>query len=98
MHGKTSLVHHDGSGLFSSLSNPFQATRYHSLVIDQDSNPDCLEVTAWTLSEDGAMDEIMAVRHRSLPVEGVQFHPESILTEHGHDLLRNFLGLKPETH
>jgi anthranilate synthase component 2 len=98
MHGKTSLVHHDGSGLFSSLSNPFQATRYHSLVIDQDSNPDCLEVTAWTVSEDGAMDEIMAVRHRSLPVEGVQFHPESILTEHGHDLLRNFLGLKPEAH
>jgi anthranilate synthase component 2 len=86
MHGKTSAIEHTGCGVFHSLPNPLQATRYHSLVIERDSLPECLEVTAW--SDDG---EIMGVRHKSLPVEGVQFHPESILTEHGHDLLRNFL-------
>jgi anthranilate synthase component 2 len=86
MHGKTSAIQHDGVGVFRGLPNPFQATRYHSLVIERNTIPDCLEITAWT--EDG---EIMGVRHRTLPVEGVQFHPESILTEHGHRLLRNFL-------
>ena len=86
MHGKTSAIEHRGEGVFRSLPNPLQATRYHSLVIERDSLPDCLEVTAW--SADG---EIMGVRHKTLPVEGVQFHPESILTERGHDLLRNFL-------
>ena len=91
MHGKTSAVHHRGQGVFEGLSNPFEATRYHSLVIGRDSLPDCLEVTAWTECEDGELDAIMAVRHRELQVEGVQFHPESILTAHGHDLLRNFL-------
>jgi anthranilate synthase component 2 len=92
MHGKTSAIHHLGEGVFKGLSNPFEATRYHSLVIDRDSLPDCLEITAWTQTEDGDMDEIMGVRHRELDIEGVQFHPESILTAHGHDLLRNFLG------
>ena len=92
MHGKTSLVHHSGKHVFSGLENPYTATRYHSLVIDRDTLPDCLEITAWTETEDGAMDEIMGVRHRELAVEGVQFHPESILTEHGHDLLKNFLN------
>ncbi len=91
MHGKTSLIHHDGKGVFKGLSNPFEATRYHSLVIEQASLPECLEITAWTITDDGQPDEIMGVRHRQLGVEGVQFHPESILTEHGHDLLRNFL-------
>lgn len=91
MHGKTSPIHHRGEGVFANLSNPFEATRYHSLVIDADSLPECLEVTAWTETEDGEVDEIMGVRHRELQVEGVQFHPESILTAHGHDLLRNFL-------
>jgi len=91
MHGKTSAIHHAGQGVFRGLANPFQATRYHSLVIEKDSLPDCLEITAWTTTEDGAVDEIMGVRHKTLAVEGVQFHPESILTEHGHDLLRNFL-------
>ena len=91
MHGKTSAIHHAGQGVFRGLANPFQATRYHSLVIEKDSLPDCLEITAWTQAEDGAVDEIMGVRHKSLAVEGVQFHPESILTQHGHDLLRNFL-------
>ncbi len=91
MHGKTSLVHHNGKYVFSGLSNPYTATRYHSLVIDKNSLPDCLEVTAWTETESGEMDEIMGVRHKQLAVEGVQFHPESILTEHGHDLLKNFL-------
>ena len=86
MHGKTSLVHHLGKGVFAGLPNPFTATRYHSLAIRRDTLPDCLEVTAWT--DDG---EIMGVRHRTFAVEGVQFHPESILTEHGHDLLKNFL-------
>ncbi|MGH8476631.1 MAG: anthranilate synthase component II [Methylococcales bacterium] len=92
MHGKTSMIHHSGQGVFAGLSNPFQATRYHSLVIDQASLPDCLEMTAWTQDENGDLDEIMGVRHREYDLEGVQFHPESILTEHGHDLLRNFLN------
>jgi anthranilate synthase component 2 len=90
MHGKTSPIHHADSGVFSGLDNPFEATRYHSLVIERASLPDCLEITAWT-ERNGEMDEIMGVRHKSLPVQGVQFHPESILTRHGHDLLRNFL-------
>ncbi|MGH1439193.1 MAG: anthranilate synthase component II [Cellvibrionaceae bacterium] len=91
MHGKTSPVYHNDKGVFAGLPNPFQATRYHSLVIEQESLPDCLEVTAWTQNEDGSMDEIMGIQHRELPIEGVQFHPESILTEHGHQLLNNFL-------
>jgi len=91
MHGKTSLVYHHDQGVFKGLSNPFTATRYHSLVIDQTTIPDCLEITAWTQDDAGNIDEIMGVRHKTLDIEGVQFHPESILTEHGHDLLRNFL-------
>jgi len=91
MHGKTSLIHHADTGVFRGLDNPFEATRYHSLVIERASLPECLEITAWTEDASGAMDEIMGVRHRELPVQGVQFHPESILTRHGHDLLRNFL-------
>ncbi len=91
MHGKTSPVIHSGVGVFKGLVSPFVATRYHSLVIDKDSVPDCLEITAWTETADGSLDEIMGVRHRELAIEGVQFHPESILTEHGHALLRNFL-------
>ena len=91
MHGKTSRVFHTGVGVFAGLANPFIATRYHSLVIDKNSLPDCLEVTAWTENADGSIDEIMGVRHKELAIEGVQFHPESILTEHGHALLRNFL-------
>jgi len=91
MHGKTSPIYHADTGVFSGLPNPFQATRYHSLVIEQDSLPGCLEVTAWTQQPDGERDEIMGVRHRTLAVQGVQFHPESILTDHGHRLLRNFL-------
>ena len=86
MHGKTSAIHHNNTSVFRGLPNPFTATRYHSLVIERASLPDCLEITAWT--DDG---EIMGVRHRTLAVEGVQFHPESILTEHGHDMLDNFL-------
>ena len=93
MHGKTSSIYHTGQGVFSDLPNPFQATRYHSLVIEQDSLPACLQVTAWTQNDDGSMDEIMGVKHRELAVEGVQFHPESILTDHGHQLLDNFLTL-----
>ena len=91
MHGKTSLVFHNGSHVFSGLSNPFTATRYHSLVIDKNTLPDCLEITAWTEDENGKLDEIMGVKHRELDVEGVQFHPESILTEFGHELLKNFI-------
>jgi anthranilate synthase component 2 len=91
MHGKTSPVHHNNKGVFAGLKNPFQATRYHSLVIEKESLPDCLEITAWTQNEDGSMAEIMGVKHKTLALEGVQFHPESILTEHGHDMLRNFL-------
>jgi anthranilate synthase component 2 len=86
MHGKTSQIHHTNQGVFKDLKNPFTATRYHSLVIDRATLPNCLEVTAWTDDE-----EIMGVRHKTLPIEGVQFHPESVLTEHGHDLLNNFL-------
>ena len=93
MHGKTSMVVHTGEGVFSGLTNPFEATRYHSLVVDKDSLPKCLELTAWTENEEGLVDEIMGIRHRQLSIEGVQFHPESILTEHGHDLLRNFLAM-----
>ncbi len=92
MHGKTSMIHHDNIGVFSGLPDPFEATRYHSLVIEKESLPDCLEVTAWTEDSDIGVDEIMGVRHRTLPIEGVQFHPESILTRSGHDLLRNFLN------
>ncbi|MCX2983353.1 aminodeoxychorismate/anthranilate synthase component II [Halieaceae bacterium IMCC14734] len=91
MHGKTSPIFHRGQGVFEGLSNPLEATRYHSLIVERESLPDCLEVTAWTQTEDGGVDEIMGLRHRELDVEGVQFHPESILTAHGHDLLRNFL-------
>jgi anthranilate synthase component 2 len=91
MHGKTSPVYHNNTGVFSGLKNPFMATRYHSLVIEKESLPDCLEITAWTQNEDGSMGEIMGVKHKTLPIEGVQFHPESILTEHGHDMLNNFL-------
>lgn len=90
MHGKTSLIHHDGKGVFAQLENPFVATRYHSLVVAQQDLPDSLEVTAWT-EVDGKIDAIMGLKHRELDVEGVQFHPESILTEHGHQLLDNFL-------
>ncbi|WP_374604077.1 aminodeoxychorismate/anthranilate synthase component II [Arenimonas sp.] len=91
MHGKTSPIRHKGIGVFAGLPDPFEATRYHSLVVEKDSLPDCLEITAWTENEDGSMDEIMGLRHKTLAVEGVQFHPESILTQHGHDMLRNFL-------
>ncbi|AAU91319.1 MULTISPECIES: anthranilate synthase component II [Methylococcus] len=91
MHGKVSMVRHRDVGVFHGLSNPFQATRYHSLVIEQSTLPECLEVTAWTEDDNGGMEEIMGVRHKTLDVEGVQFHPESIMTEQGHDLLRNFL-------
>lgn len=91
MHGKLSSIYHDGQGVFSKLSNPFTATRYHSLVIEAASLPQCLQVTAWTEDEAGEREEIMAVRHISLAIQGVQFHPESILSEHGHQLLQNFL-------
>jgi len=91
MHGKTSMVYHRGVGVFAGIENPFEATRYHSLVIEKSSLPGCLEVTAWTERDDGSIDEIMGVRHRDYAIEGVQFHPESILTQHGHALLRNFL-------
>ncbi|MCD8523529.1 MAG: aminodeoxychorismate/anthranilate synthase component II [Saccharospirillaceae bacterium] len=93
MHGKISQIHHADSGVFHGLKNPYNATRYHSLVIDKQNLPDCLEITAWTENPDGSMEEIMGVRHRDLPIEGVQFHPESILTEYGHDLLKNFLQM-----
>ncbi|HLW73552.1 MAG TPA: aminodeoxychorismate/anthranilate synthase component II, partial [Gammaproteobacteria bacterium] len=91
MHGKVSRIRHKGEGVFHGIPDGFEATRYHSLVIAKDSLPDCLEVTAWTEDDKGGMEEIMGVRHKTLPIEGVQFHPESILTQHGHDLLRNFL-------
>ncbi len=93
MHGKTSLIQHTGVGVFAGLASPFEATRYHSLVIEKATLPDCLEITAWTQTPDGQVDEIMGVRHRELPIEGVQFHPESILTQQGHALLANFLKL-----
>lgn len=91
MHGKTSAIHHADVGVFRGLGNPFTATRYHSLVIEKETLPDCLEITAWTATESGEIDEIMGVRHRDFAIEGVQFHPESILSEHGHQLLENFL-------
>ena len=91
MHGKVSPVYHYDTGVFKGLNNPFDATRYHSLVIEQSSLPECLEVTAWTQTPDGGVEEIMGVRHKTLDIEGVQFHPESILTQHGHDMLKNFL-------
>ena len=91
MHGKTSRIRHQGKGVFANLPDGYEATRYHSLVVAKDSLPDALEITAWTENDDGSMEEIMGLRHREHPVEGVQFHPESILTEHGHALLRNFL-------
>jgi len=91
MHGKTSCIRHEGKGVFAGLPDAYEATRYHSLVVERSSLPDALEVTAWTENEDGSFEEIMGLRHREYPVEGVQFHPESILTEHGHALLKNFL-------
>ena len=94
MHGKTSPIYHKNKGVFTGLKNPLQATRYHSLVIEKTSLPDCLEITAWTQNEDGSMAEIMGVKHKTLAVEGVQFHPESILTEQGHEMLKNFLDGK----
>ena len=97
MHGKTSMIHHTGLGVFRDLPQPFVATRYHSLIVERATLPDCLEVTAWTEHE-GEFDEIMGLRHRELPIEGVQFHPESILTKTGHDLLRNFLKEAEDGH
>ena len=91
MHGKTSPIRHEGKGVFAGLPDRYQATRYHSLVVDKATLPACLEMTAWTENADGSIEEIMGLRHRGYPVEGVQFHPESILTEHGHALLKNFL-------
>ena len=91
MHGKTSRIRHEGKGVFAGLPDSYEATRYHSLVVDRHSLPEALEVTAWTENDDGSVEEIMGLRHREHPVEGVQFHPESILTEHGHALLKNFL-------
>ena len=92
MHGKTSMIHHKGEGVFKGIESPFEATRYHSLVIEKQSMPECLEITAWTENDKGELDEIMGVRHKELEVEGVQFHPESILTQHGHAMLKNFLA------
>ena len=91
-HGKTSPIHHTGEGVFRDLPSPFTATRYHSLVVDADSLPDCLEVTAWTENDGGGREAIMGLRHRELDIEGVQFHPESILSEHGHAMLGHFLA------
>ena len=93
MHGKTSDIYHENSDVFTGLESPFVATRYHSLVIEQESLPESLEITAWTKAETGDIDEIMGVRHKDYPVFGVQFHPESILTTFGHDLLKNFLHI-----
>lgn len=92
MHGRLSAVHHHGVGVFTDLPKPFNATRYHSLVIDKQTLPECLEITAWTQYPDGSMEEIMGVRHKTLAVEGVQFHPESILSEHGYQIFNNFLA------
>ena len=92
MHGKTSDIYHHNTDVFSGFENPFTATRYHSLVIEKESLPDCLEITAWTRDKEGNMDEIMGVRHKTLNISGVQFHPESILTSYGHELLQNFLN------
>jgi len=93
MHGKTSPIHHNGVGVFAGLPSPYEATRYHSLVVEKDTLPDCLEITAWTQTDQGETDEIMGLRHREFVIEGVQFHPESILTEHGHRMLQNFLNM-----
>ena len=91
MHGKVSPIHHNNHGMFRGLPSPYTATRYHSLIVERETLPDCLEATAWTQHADGSVDEIMGLKHRTLAIEGVQFHPESILTEHGHQLLKNFL-------
>ena len=91
MHGKTSQIYHGNAGIFKGLPNPFEATRYHSLVVERETLPSCLEITAWTVTENGSMDEIMGLKHKEYRVEGVQFHPESILTQNGHELLKNFL-------
>ena len=92
MHGKTSPVYHTSEGVFRGLPSPFNVTRYHSLVIDKSSLPACMQITAWTQLPDNSIDEIMGIRHKDFPIEGLQFHPESILTEHGHQLLANFLA------
>ncbi len=97
MHGKTSMIHHQAQGVFANLPVPYQATRYHSLVVDQSCLPDCLEVTAWSQNADGSREEIMGLQHKELPIHGVQFHPESILTQHGHALLKNFLDLSRQS-
>lgn len=94
MHGKISAIHHEGKGLFAGLPSPYNATRYHSLVVERATFPECLEITAWTQLPDGSVDEVMGLQHRTLPIQGVQFHPESILTEHGHALLKNFLDIR----
>ena len=91
MHGKTSCIYHKGIDVFKDLENPFTATRYHSLVVEKNSLPDCFEITAWTNNENGNIDEIMGIKHKDFLISGVQFHPESILTSYGHELLRNFL-------
>lgn len=93
MHGKTSEIYHNNKDVFAGLDNPFTATRYHSLVIEQETLPDCFEVTAWTQTEAGEVDEIMGIRHKEYAISGVQFHPESILTSYGHELLKNFLDI-----
>jgi anthranilate synthase component 2 len=93
MHGKTSEIYHNNNDVFAGLDNPFTATRYHSLVIEQETLPDCLEVTAWTQTDEGEVDEIMGVRHKDYAISGVQFHPESILSSYGHELLKNFLEI-----
>lgn len=93
MHGKTSMMHHNNKGVFRGLECPFEATRYHSLVVEKESLTDCLEITSWTETVDGKMDEIMGIRHKELTIEGVQFHPESILSQHGHKMLQNFLDM-----
>ncbi|MFM4982279.1 MAG: aminodeoxychorismate synthase component II [Aeromonas veronii] len=92
MHGKTSLIRHRNEGVFKGLNNPLRVTRYHSLVVEHDTLPDCFDITAWSEHADGSFDEIMGLRHKTLPIEGVQFHPESILSEQGHQLLANFLA------
>ncbi|MBL0039614.1 MAG: aminodeoxychorismate/anthranilate synthase component II [Xanthomonadales bacterium] len=92
MHGKTSPIHHAGQGVFAGLPDGFEATRYHSLVVDKNALPEGLEVTAWTTNDDGSIEEIMGLRHRDFPIQGVQFHPESIMTQHGHAMLKNFLA------
>lgn len=94
MHGKTSEIHHNNVDVFAGLDIPFTATRYHSLVIENETIPDCLEITTWTKTEDGEIEEIMGVKHKDYPISGVQFHPESILTSYGHELLKNYLQMK----